>query len=921
MSAGHGGQVLLSRTTHDLVEYDLPDGVGLRDLGEHRLKDLQRPSHLYQLVIEGLPADFPPLKTLESHPQNLPIQLTPFIGRAQEVATVQSLLQREDVHLLTLTGPGGSGKTRLGLQVAADLSDVFPDGVYFVNLAPISEPTFVLSTIAQTLQIKESGSQSGLDLLKASLHDKHILLVLDNFEQVVGAGVQVAELLAACPKLKVIVTSREVLHVRGEQELAVPPLSVPDPRHLPDPVMLSQYEAVALFIQRVRATSPGFQVTNANAPAIASICVRLDGLPLALELAAARIKLLPPQALLKRLSKRFEVLTRGAQNLPARQQTLHNTLQWSYDLLTHEEQHLFRWLSVFVGGCTLEAAEAVYQGQGEPGMDILEGVTSLLDKSLVQQTEQQQEEPRLQLLETIREYGRERLQAAGELAAAQQAHASYYLHVAEEAWPHEFGSEQDIWFQRLEPESANIRAAFDWFVGQASDQGVAMALRLGGALSRFWTIRGYWSQGRDLLEKALGIRSSVEASIRGKAIIGAAMLVLFQGDFDRAEELLKEGLALFRQIGDQWSMAMCLWMQGRVALARNNYADAHKLLEEALMRSRKGGNEWLSGYILVSLAHPALSQGDDGRTPRLLKESIAIFREIGNKSDEAWSLIYLARDLMKHQEYARARLLLEESLGLCRETAMKWGMAYALRLLGELALQQDDLSTANSLLTESVQLNREMGDQRNAAHSLLLLARVITSQGDYVGARAFYEESLSTAKALSRLELIAASLAGLGRVFAAQGEPVWAARLWGAAEKLQEGNDISLPAALYVQAVQTARTQLGEQAFDAAWAEGRTMTLEQVLTESGRVALPATAPSEQPATTIAKTLPTYPAGLTAREVEVLRLVAQGLTDAQVAEQLVVSPRTVSTHLTSIYNKLGVNSRSAATRFAVEHHLV
>jgi tetratricopeptide (TPR) repeat protein len=383
----------------------------------------------------------------------------------------------------------------------------------------------------------------------------------------------------------------------------------------------------------------------------------------------------------------------------------------------------------------------------------------------------------------------------------------------------------------LEQESANIRAAFDWFVGQASDQDVAMALRLGGELVRFWSIHGYWSQGRNLLEKALAIRASVAPSIRAKAIAGAAMLVWFQGDYDRAEELLKEGLRLYRQIGDQEGMALGLWMQGRGALVRHHYADAHKLLEEALMLSRKVGDKW-SGYILVSLAHPALSQGDASRTTRLLKESIALFREIGNKSDEAWALIYLARDLMKHQEYARARLLLEESLGICRETSTKWGMAYALRLLGELAIQQDDLSAANSLLTESIQLNREMGDQRNVAHSLLLLASVITSQGDYVRARALYEESLGIAKALSRLDLLAASLAGLGRVVAAQGEPVWAARLWGAVEVLREGLPSPLPPvdrADYERAVANVRAQLGEQAFSAAWQEGRTMKLEQVI--------------------------------------------------------------------------------------------
>src|SRR6266567_2519902 len=307
MSAGHGGQVLLSQTTRDLVEHDLPTGVSLRDLGAHRLKDLQQKSHLSQLVIADFPADFPPLKTLDTHPNNLPVQPTPLIGRAKEVALVQNLLQREEVRLLTLTGPGGIGKTRLGLQVAAQLTDRFADGVFFVNLAPISDPELVIPATAQVLDVKEIGGQPLLELLKGSLREKHLLLLLDNFEQVVGAAMYVADLHAACPNLKVMVTSRMTLHIQGEQEYAVPPLAVPDPKHLPDLVVLSQYEAVALFIQRAQATRPEFQVSNANAPAVAEICVRLDGLPLAIELAAARIKVLPPQALLARLGQRLAV--------------------------------------------------------------------------------------------------------------------------------------------------------------------------------------------------------------------------------------------------------------------------------------------------------------------------------------------------------------------------------------------------------------------------------------------------------------------------------------------------------------------------------------------------------------------------------------------------------------------------------------
>src|SRR5947209_11331792 len=352
MSAGHGGQILLSQSTRELLEQELPSEVSLRDLGVHRLNDLQRPTRLYQVVIADLPADFPPLRTLDAHANNLPIQPTPFIGREQEVQECLHLLRRDEVRLLTLTGPGGIGKTRLALQVAAELSEVFPDGLYFVNLAPLRNPGFVVPTIAQALDLKELAEHPLLDLVKAFLREKQLLLLLDNFEQVVSAALQVAELLAACPQLNVLVTSRMVLHVQAEQEFAIPPLCLPDPRQLPEVVALAQYDALALFIQRAQAARPEFQLSHANARAIAEICRHLDGLPLAIELAAARIKLLPPQALLARLTPRLSVLNSGARDVPERQQSLRHTIEWSYQLLDAEQQRLFRRLTVFAGGCT-----------------------------------------------------------------------------------------------------------------------------------------------------------------------------------------------------------------------------------------------------------------------------------------------------------------------------------------------------------------------------------------------------------------------------------------------------------------------------------------------------------------------------------------------------------------------------------------
>ena len=457
-------------------------------------------------------------------PPHLPIQPTPFIGREKEVDAVHHLLLREDVRLVTLTGPGGVGKTRMALHVAEQLRAHFADGVWFVSLAPISDPDLVIPTIAQTLGLWEAGERSLLEQLQVFLRERQVLLLLDNFEQVVRAAMHVANLLTICSHLKVLVTSREVLHVRAEREFPVPTLSLPDPKRLPDLVALSQYEAVALFIQRAQAARPEFQVTNANAPVVAEICVRLDGLPLAIELAATRIKLLPLQALLTRLGQRLQLLTSSARDVPAHQQTLRNTIQWSYDLLDAQEQQLFCRLSVFVSGCTLEAVEAISAALGNATLPVLDGVVSLIDKNLLQQTAQEGEEIRLLMLETIREYGWEALAERQEREAIQAAHAAYYLALAEEAERALGGPQHLLWLDRLGREYDNLRAALHWLRLQGSrveggGEAAEQALRLETALSWFWIMRGYQNDGRRRprplfldLEEALSAQEAVPMS-------------------------------------------------------------------------------------------------------------------------------------------------------------------------------------------------------------------------------------------------------------------------------------------------------------------------------------------------------------------------------------------------------------------------
>ncbi len=859
-------------------------------------------------------------------PHNLPAQLTPLIGREQEIQAACSLLRRPEVRLVTLTGTGGVGKTRLGLQVATDLLDDFADGVCFVPLASISDADLVIATIAQALGVKEAGERPVADLLQASVRDKRLLLLLDNFEQVLAAAPQLSDLLANCPQLKILVTSRAILHIHGEHEFPVPPLALPDLTQLPKSEALAQYAAVALFLQCAQAARPDIQLTPANARAIAEICVRLDGLPLAIELAAARVKLLPPQTLLTRLGQRLQVLTSGARDAPVRQQTLRNTLAWSYNLLDAEEQRLFRRLCVFVGGCTLEAVEGLYTALGEMPAEVVDGVASLMDKSLLRQVEQEGEEPRLLMLETIHEYGLEVLSESSEIEHIRRAHTAYYLRLAEDAAPQLLGRQQAAWLERLEREHDNLRAALRWSLEQAaheearqsSGDGREMALRLGGALWGFWLVRGHWTEGRNFLERALAVSEGIEASSVGaKALFAAAHLAFVQSDYERAEALSEGSLALYREVGDPWGVAFSLFTLGNVAWVRGNTVAARSMTEEALALYRKIGLKEYVAWSLFSLALLDNSQGEYARAYTLFEESLAIHRELGNKRGIAHSLSQLAQVLFVSQgDQERVRSLIDECLALSGEVGFKEGIAASYSLLGLLALGQRDIVTAYSLAEKSVALYREMGHLHGTAESLAVLGKVVAVQGDYAAARTLYEESLTISGELGEKWVIPVRLVGLGEVVAAQRQLAWAAQLWGAADALRDAVGIPIPPvelADYERSLSAARVHLGERAFAAAWAQGRSMTPQQALAAKGQKPAP-------PPTTSVISSPTYPDGLTAREVEVLRLLAGGLTDLQIAEKLILSPRTVHTHISSIYSKLSVTSRSAATRYAIEHHL-
>jgi len=836
LSTGYGGQILFSTVTYELVRDSLPAGVSVKDLGEHALKDLLRHEHIYQLVIPDLPTEFPPLRSLERHPNNLPMQPTAFVGREREVTSVCALLRQPQTCLVTLTGPGGIGKTRLGLHVAAELVDQFIDGVFLVPLAPVSDPEKIIPAIIQTLGISDLSSHP-LMLLTAALKGKHMLLLLDSFEHVITAAVLVAELLAACPRLKILVTSQVVLRVQAEREFAVLPLSVPNLKRLPDIVTFSQFEAVALFIERAQTVKPDFQVTNANAPAVAGICAKLDGLPLAIELAAARSKFFAPQALLTRLEQGLTMLTGGARDLPARQQTLHGAIAWSYTLLAPQEQQLFRRFSVFVDGCMWEAAEEVCRAAGELEGDVLDGLLSLVDKSLLRQEESAEGEPRFWMLQTLREFGLEAL--AGETESTRQAHAEYYLGLAEEAEPHLKGTEQTRWFAQLDREYENLRAALSFLLerarAQTGQQQDERALRLCVALSRFWYNRGKLREGRSFLEHALSGRSDVATPLRAKALHAAGELAWTQEDFEQAEVLGGESLALFRELGNTGGIADCLNLVGSAARERGQYSLGRSRLEEAAALYSELGDRWKQGQCFTELARLATSQGEYDRAGILLEESLVLYRTLGDHERISWVLYLLAQlRFLSQTDPVRAHALAEQSLALSREIGADWNQAYVLGLLAQMRLVQGELVEARDLAEQSIAIFREVGDQEGTAEPRMCLARVAVLQGEWVMALRCYQECLAMLHQFGIMIHFPSCLEGLAAVVAAQGEPLKSARLWGRAEALREDMGalvypVDRPE--YERAVEDARTHFGEEAFAAAWAEGRIISLAQVIDE------------------------------------------------------------------------------------------
>lgn len=962
LSSGQGGQILVSLVSGALIRDHLPSDVSLYNLGTYELDDGEQPESLFQLIGPGLPAHTSPLQPPARRPHNLPVPTSSLVGRADDVRAVLASLQRANVRLLTLTGPGGVGKTRLALQVAGELRDQFADGTFLVDLASIADPALVIPTIIRTLGLSERSRQGSRELLEAYLATKQMLLLLDNFEQVLAATPHVATLLAAAPQVKFLVTSRAALQITGAHEYPVAPLALPLPHEEQE-----NTAAITLFVQRAQAVKPDFAITEATAPVVAEICRRLDGLPLAIELAAARIKLFSPTVLLQRFDRRLPLLS-GARDLPARQQTIGNTCDWSYRLLDAPAQTLFRQLAVFVGGFTLDAAEAICTSAEE--------LVVLVDQSLLFPGEDPTGEPRFSMLGTIHEYTLELLEQSGEAPLLRQQHAHYYTRLAEQIEPELTGPHARLWLDRLEAELPNLRAALNWMLAQNEAE---LAARLGAALRVFWYLRAHQREGQRWLEATLTQADSFTATIRARLLralgylayarfdYGAAIAhleaslalyravddkpgcaavitelgwacVTLHSDADRAAALLKEGLHRYRHLDDRNGIALALHGLGWVEQLRafdikqgipmaftdpvlmkwpERLDAARALFAEGLMLRRTVGDKQGIAWLLQMLGYVARVKGEYDRARAFQEERLEIERALGNRHGIAVTLIDLGQIAYQQGDIIAARARLIEGLAFAREVSNIHIMALALIQLGEIALVSADYTQATALLEEALRCFREISDTYRSARACSLLAQVAFEQHRVLEAQAIARECLKLASQLDSPELVISCLNGLAASAGRQGEWAWAAQLWGAAQaqsavaQLQPAIDTFND---QQQLIETAREAGGARAFAIAWAAGKLISPEEALTLPDIAGLQ---PENRMASRSAVPRQRRPAGLTARELEVLLLLAEGLTNAQIADQLVLSIGTVKTYISVIYDKIGVRSRTAAMRYLLD----
>ena len=867
---------------------------------------------------------------LKEHPTNLPLQLTSLIGRERELAQLEPLVLTS--RLLTLAGPGGMGKTRLAAELGRRMIAEFAHGVWIVELAPIGDPALVPKAVAQVLGLVEQPGHSVVDSLADTLESREMLLILDNCEHLVAACADLLHTLLSrcCSDLRILATSRESIGIPGEITWRVSSLSVPPLQpSSPNPQALEQYEAVRLFVERAQTTAPHFTLQEQNAAAIAQICRRLDGMPLAIELAAARARALSVNEIAKRLDERFSLLTTNLRTAPARHQTLAATLDWSYALLTNPEQIVLRRLSVFAGGCTLEAAEAIVtdlSSDPEPRIHptaILDLLSRTVDKSLVVMQEQA-DGTRYHLLETIQQYASVRLAEAGEEETARNRHLTHYLRLAEQADPQLRGPGIIAWLERLDAEHDNFRAALGWVLRRAehSEEAAENALRLAGALAYFWLLRSHLEEGRNWLDKVLALPlGSFPTPDRGRALFYAARLAWLQGDYSQSQTLLEQSCDAWTELGPAGDrgLAEAISFMGMVSNSRDNPAAARAFFEQGLALGREIGDEQVIAKTQSFMALLAVALGDP--TAKLLcEESLIIFRKVG----DLWSIARLVQTLAHvsrlQSDPIAARLHYEESLADDRKLGFKPGAAASLTELGDLFRLMGDLAQATAHYQEVMSLCDEIGLPYEIATAKYGLGLVALQKDDSEGARILFEESLATRHKMNEVEGAGCCLAHLARVYASNGRPRRAARILGAAAGLLErtGTEIYLHDQQdYEQSVDTVRRMLDPAQLEADWTAGRALEIEEA------IAYALTDPEEEvgavtrpPSLTLLRAAKAQFGGLTARERQVAALVAQGKSNREIAEQLVVGERTADAHISNILSKLEFTSRTQIATWAI-----
>ncbi len=823
MSAAYGGQILISEKAYEIRKIEFLKDVSFRDLGNRRLKDLIQPVRLYQILSADIRADFPPLKTLDARPNNLRVQLTSFIGREKEIAVIKKLLS--DTRLLTLIGPGGTGKTRLSLQVAADLIDEYANGVFICELAAVSDPSFILQTIMDSIQVKEEPEKSLYQTLIDFLREKEILMILDNCEHLIAGCSDLAEkLLQNCPGIKIIATSREALNCSGEQTYRLPSLSVPGKSNFNSPEQLTQYESVRLFIERALSVNHNFRVNNDNAPALAGICIRLDGIPLAIELASARTKVLSVEKIFERLDNRFNLLTGGSRTALPRQQTLKALIDWSYDLLSEEEKILWGRLSVFSEGWTLESAEGICSDEKIAEGHILDLLSHLVEKSIISYDE---EKDRYSILETLNQYGEGKLKESNEEEKLFSKHLNYFAEHSSLSYFKISGKTNSQWLDHTETEHNNFISAIDRSViSGEKEKGSLIAAELG----HFWITRGHYLTGIKLIESLLNDDSGISKHALSKLFSVAGNLNRAQGKFEKARKFYERGLSLSREIQNKNEIAVTLIGIGNVEAEIGNFEKAQSFFEESLKVSRECNFDSGISFSLNNLGNVALIMGNFNLAEMYTKESLEINRKTQNKHDIAFSLDTMGNIMTETGNLELAQEYLEESLKLTREIGDKSGIAFALMNLSGISNRNGNQEQALSYLEESLRLRIELDDKPGIAYALFGIGSIYFDQKKYEQAGEYYKESLKIRTDLRDKFGIALSLYSFSRILNNDEKLSDSVKLLAAADTIirsirmdVNSNDFRKQS----QIVEDLHNKLSDKEFSEYYEEGKNLTIEE----------------------------------------------------------------------------------------------